>query len=366
MNVKEWIESHTGSPLEKVDADLGIEIEVEGENLPSRVGESWRVDRDGSLRGESYEYVSKPIKYKELTSTLNQLKDAYRRTGAVVHESIRAGVHVHRNVQDFTPVQLFNLSISYFAIEDLLMKWAGESREGNHFCLRAKDGEFVLFQLQRVADTRMIKHLNTDTIRYCSLNLFSLFKYGTVEFRGMRGTANLDAIKIWTEMIYALTENSKRFLDPLDIIMSMSGNGEDSFLRTLLPDHHSLLTYPGYESAIRESIRRLQFIANTTNWSEFESKIKIRQSVSQNLDLDNLNRSVVSAGGAGGRGLDIEQLERIQRELINPPLVWAAPENPRPENRRLRGVRVENVPIPPPQPAPQPVMFFDEFDDLDA
>lgn len=355
MNVKDWIEGQQGTPLEKVEADLGIEIEVEGESLPSRVGELWRVDRDGSLRGESYEYVSKPIKYNQLTPTLNQLKDAYRRAGSVVHESIRAGVHVHRNVQDFTPVQLFNLSISYFAIEDLLMKWAGESREGNHFCLRAKDGEFVLFQLQRVADTRSIKHLNTDTIRYCSLNLFSLFKYGTVEFRGMRGTANLDAIKLWTEMVYALTENSKRFLDPLDIIMSMSGSGEDSFLRTLLPDHHALLTYPGYESTIRDSIRRLQFIANTTNWSEFESKIKVKP-VSKNLDLGaNLDGHRIA--------LDVEVLDRIQRQLIDQPLMWAAAENPRPEGRRLRGFA--NVPVPPPQPVVD--NFWDPVpDDLDA
>ena len=353
MIVKDWIEGHTGQLLEEVDADLGIEIEVEGVNLPSRVGESWRVDRDGSLRGESYEYVSKPIKYNQLSSTLDQLKDAYRRSGSVVHESIRAGVHVHRNVQDFTPVQLFNLSISYFAIEDLLMKWAGENREGNHFCLRAKDGEFVLFQLQRVADTRLIKHLNTDTIRYCSLNLFSLFKYGTVEFRGMRGTANLDTIKLWTEMIYALTENSKRFLDPLDIIMSMSGSGEDSFLRTLLPDHHALLTYPGYETDIRDSIRRLQFIANTTNWSEFESKIKVKP-VSKNLDMGiRLGEMNIVAGGArinaapawaavplGAQA--VRELLQVQEDV----------------NRRGRPAR------PAPMPAPEPVMFFDEADEL--
>jgi len=85
MIVKDWIEGHTGQHLEEVDADLGIEIEVEGVNLPARVGESWRVDRDGSLRGESYEYVSKPIKYSELTSTLDQLKDAYRRSDSVVN-----------------------------------------------------------------------------------------------------------------------------------------------------------------------------------------------------------------------------------------------------------------------------------------
>jgi hypothetical protein len=102
-------------------------------------------------------------------------------------------------------------------------------------------------------------------------------------------------------MIYALTENSKRFLDPLDIIMSMSGSGEDSFLRTLLPDHHTLLTYPGYETAIRDSIRRLQFIANTTNWSEFESKINIKKPVSKNIEMG-VRLGEVEIGLVGGVG----------------------------------------------------------------
>lgn len=345
MIVRDWIESAIGTPINKIDADIGIEIEVEGQNLPAIVGDSWRVDRDGSLRGESYEYVSTPIKYKDLDDTLDQLKKAYRSARSTVHESIRAGVHVHRNVQEFTPVQLFNLSISYFALEDLLMKWAGENREGNHFCLRAKDGEFVLFQLQRVADTRSLKHLNTDTIRYCSLNLFSLFKYGTVEFRGMRGTSDLGAIKLWTEMVYSLTENSKKFLDPLDIIMSMSGNGEDAFLKTLLPEHHSLLSFPGYESTIRDSVRRLQFIANSTNWSEFEGKIKL----------------VKTKASAQLKQANMEQiLFDLQAQVAMPPAVGGG-------GGRVRG-RQQRVNLAPPLPEgwPQPGNFavFDEMEDL--
>lgn len=345
VKVKEWIETSLGHAIDPVDADLGIEIEVEGENLPTSVGNLWRVDRDGSLRGESYEYVSVPIKYEKLDDTLNQLEAAYKKSRSNVHESIRAGVHVHRNVQDFSAVQLFNLAVSYFAIEDLLMKWAGESREGNHFCLRAKDGEFVLFQLQRVADTRLIKYLNTDTIRYCSLNLFSLFKYGTVEFRGMRGTADLSAIKLWTEMLYSLTENSKRYSDPLDIIMSMSGSGEDAFLRTLLPDHHRLVSFDGYENNIRESIRRLQFVANTTNWSEFESKIKVTKPKTSSVEA-------VAEIPAGN----------FQQVFLDNVLFNAAPPPVAPN--RLRGLRIERAQAPEPVPDPLAGIIFDDVDEI--
>lgn len=38
--------------------DVGIEIEVEGKNLPKHFEKYWRVEADGSLRGEdNAEYV---------------------------------------------------------------------------------------------------------------------------------------------------------------------------------------------------------------------------------------------------------------------------------------------------------------------
>ena len=173
----------------------------------------------------------------------------------------------------------------------------------------------------------------------------------------MRGTANLDAIKLWTEMIYALTENSKRFLDPLDIIMSMSGSGEDSFLRTLLPDHHALLTYPGYETDIRDSIRRLQFIANTTNWSEFESKIKVKP-VSKNLDMGvRLGDFNIVAGGGRINTPPVWDVENLGAQAVRE-LLQAQEDAVRRIDANRRGRPARPAPIP----APEPVMFFDEVE----
>lgn len=63
------------------------------------------------------------------------------------------------------------------------------------------------------------------------MNVFSLFKYGSIEFRAMRGTGDLDAIYEWVEILY-VKNGAKQFKTPYDVILSMSEHGRE-FL-----DHH--------------------------------------------------------------------------------------------------------------------------------
>ena len=276
-----------GWNIKKVDADIGIEIEVEGRNLPRQeiFGKMWRVDTDASLRGESYEYVTPPIKLNELQKYLNRLNEAYTTCDSEVTDSIRTGVHVHLNVQQLTLKQLYNLITLYFILEDLLVRWCGPSREGNHFCLRSRDAEFIVFKL--VESVRDFRVLDTDIIRYCSLNLYSLFKYGTIEFRSMRGTSDLSAIKDWVEILYSIHNAALTYHDPIDIIMSMSGSGEDSLLRSALPQHHQLFTnIPNYQQLIRDGARRMQILAHATDWSDFDTDEYRAEEIQ--IDLDDL------------------------------------------------------------------------------
>jgi hypothetical protein len=276
-----------GWNIKKVDADIGIEIEVEGRNLPRQedLGKMWRVDTDASLRGESYEYVTPPIKLNELQKYLNRLDEAYAICDSEVTDSIRTGVHVHLNVQQLTLKQLYNLITLYFILEDLLVGWCGPSREGNHFCLRSRDAEFIVFKL--VESVRDFRVLDTDIIRYCSLNLYSLFKYGTIEFRSMRGTSDLSAIKDWVEILHSIHNAALTYHDPIDIIMSMSGSGEDSLLRSALPQHHQLFTnIPNYQQLIRDGARRMQILAHATDWSDFDTDEYRAEEIQ--IDLDDL------------------------------------------------------------------------------
>jgi len=259
-----------GIPEEAMRTELyGVEIEVEGTRLPRRLHEAyWRVEQDGSLKAaEAWEYVTPgPMSLSGVKTALDYLSGEYKAYGSKVDESIRAGVHVHMNVQDWNVKQVITFATIYYILEDVLMKWCGENREGNLFCLRARDAEYVLFRLLRSLKERNLKYLKEDIIRYSSLNYCSLFKYGSVEFRGMRGTGDLDAIYEWVEIINELRESSLKFDTPVDVVSTMSGDGELQFLNRVLPTKAHLFKGTDIEQSIQESTRRVQMIAYGVNW----------------------------------------------------------------------------------------------------
>lgn len=262
-------------PAKRIQKGLfGVEIEVEGVNLPREIT-GWTVTEDGSLRGdESFEYVMpRPLDLKGVRNSLNALEEAYAACDSDVVESVRAGVHVHVNVQDFTVKQLFTFATCYYLLEDLLIRWCGEYREGNLFCLRTKDAEYVLFALVDAIQNKNMKYLANENIRYASMNFNSLFKYGSLEFRAMRGTSDLNAIYKWTEILSELRDNFTKFKDPAEVVMSMSGEGEDLFLRKMLPNNYELfIDHPNYALDIRRAARRVQMMAFSTDWDELERK----------------------------------------------------------------------------------------------
>lgn len=265
-NVKTLIGIH---PDAYRDKPYGVEIEVEGRNLPRRLHSNyWRVEQDGSLKAaEAWEYVTPgPMSLKEVRQALDYLAGEYKAHGSVVDESIRAGVHVHMNVQDWNIKQVVTFATIYYILEDVLMNWCGENREGNLFCLRTRDAEFVLFRLLRALRERNLKYLKEDIIRYSSLNYCSLFKYGSVEFRGMRGTGNLDTIYEWVEIIDEIREASLKFDSPVDVVSTMSGDGELQFLNRILPNKGHLFKAANIEQSIQEATRRVQMIAFGVDW----------------------------------------------------------------------------------------------------
>lgn len=252
----------------------GVEIEVEGVRLPKQDHlpvDLWRVERDTSLKtAEAWEYVmTRPQMIDGVYQSIDILQAAYNSRNSIVHESVRAGVHVHMNVQDWNIKQLMTFATCYYMLEDILIHWCGENREGNLFCLRTRDAEFVLFKVLQTLQERKLAHLKYDLIRYSSLNYCSLFKYGTIEFRGMRGTPDLSLIKTWVAIINQLRTSSLNFNTPADVINWFSGDGEEQFIATLLPDYHQLFKCPDKERVIRNAARRVQMIAFGVDWDGF-------------------------------------------------------------------------------------------------
>lgn len=249
---------------------IGIEIEVEGENLPNADNikdtgffDTWLITQDGSLRGEAWEYVFRqPLSYKDTGEALEMLEAQYKSHNSVVHDSIRAGIHVHVNIQDLTVKQLYTMFTIYYCLENILVNWCGEDRVGNHFCLRSCDAEYILFALHHAfAEGGRAGELASDSIRYASMNVASIFKYGSLEFRSLRSTRDWTRLLNWVQALIHIKEAATRFSDPKSVIESISINGPVVFARNVLQDKFQIFETNNLEELVYSALRNVQALA---------------------------------------------------------------------------------------------------------
>lgn len=277
------------------DNDIGLEIEVEGRHLPRAVP-GWHRENDGSLRAEeTAEYVlSKPATLADVGKHLGALHRAYERDGTVVDDSVRAGIHVHINCQKLTMTQMFNFVTTFFILENLLVHWCGPTREGNLFCLRSADADWMLRVIRiaiRTGIHAMRRVLYQDNMRYSSINLKALGDYGSLEFRTMRGTRDLDSVYKWAETLYNLREFSKHFDNPEEVIRQFSIVGPEAFLAEALGENTGMFTkgVHNYREMLMAGVRNAQDIAFCTDWSKFEQKQKVYGGAAFPFDMAEFN-----------------------------------------------------------------------------
>lgn len=254
--------------VRSTSGDVGIEVEVEGENLP-HIDEYWNVTHDGSLRGEALEYVlKKPMKLPEALEALEYLGHHLSQKNVSVIDSGRCGVHVHVNCQKLNIVQLYNLFTINFILEDLLTQFCGESRVGNLFCLRAKDAEYIIDRLSLAAEEEEFRRaFSTDDLRYAAMNVKSLPQYGSLEFRAMRGTTDIQLIHKWASILVRLREAAKEFPHPVEIVMQMSAGGGEAFMRNVLGEYaDEFMSFDNWEQSLIDGARIAQDVAYSGDW----------------------------------------------------------------------------------------------------
>lgn len=309
--------------------DIGIEIEEEGRRLPDYV-EGWNVVHDGSLNEFGREYVlSYPVKIEDVDKVLGNLKSAHLACKSEVHDTIRAGVHIHVNCQDLTMTQLHNFIITYLILEDLLVSYCGPSREGNLFCLRLKDAKalsrYIIHHLRRKDG-----FYHDEDIRYASINLTSLSKYGSLEFRAMRSTDDYSVISNWAHMLYNIKQFSRQFRDPKHIIESFSEGEYDIFARNALGDElYAELgkTPQEVQQMLKGCMRRSQGIAYATDWKLYEEHFQAYNPKGEDPLVAAVNGWAAArveardrgqrpqAIPAGGFNIVFDEMDRIRNEI---------------------------------------------------
>lgn len=253
--------------LHNVEGAIGVEIEMEGENLPHHVP-YWKNERDGSLRGESIEYIlQKPMELEEVKKSLSALEDSLKENKASVKDTYRAGVHVHLNVQDKTLAQVFTIGCCYLVLEKLLTNWCAPSRVGNHFCLRASDAEGLTYYLRRFLIDEDWAYLNSDGIRYSGINFKSVTKLGSLEFRTLESTTNFNKIYVWARMLNSIKVFSERFENPVDFIEWVKAKGTEHFLSQCLGVDYMRLECSNAKQYMKEGLRHAQDLAYAREWN---------------------------------------------------------------------------------------------------
>ena len=255
----------------KTAGELGVEIEVEGNNLPPAC-DSWEGERDGSLDyRNSREFVLRqPMTLLGVYKSIKELSKVFKDKGTTINDSMRAGVHVHVNMQDSTKAELFNFIVLWAIFEDVLLDRCGKYRKGNLFCypLSRSDNVFGIM-MKAAGNSVFLRDFRSDQYRYCAINIASLKKYGSLEFRAMRTPRDVEDVYQWAKLLLTMKRFSAKFDNPIHLIESLNEVGVDKFYADVFDGFDDYLTHScDLSKQVNEGLMVASAIAYSSDWVE--------------------------------------------------------------------------------------------------
>jgi hypothetical protein len=224
--------------------DVGLELEIEGRNLPSfirtlspELAIGWKAEKDGSLRGENHEYITNgPIKMAEVEPMLAGLWNAFKEKGSKLKLSNRCSTHVHVNCSMLTPKPITSFIALYGMVEEAVTYWCGQDRVSNPFCLRMCDTPATIREWTKRLRGDMAEFGNG--MKYNALNLKPLFMMGSVEFRSLRAVEDYTVILKWVRFLWALREEARTtYQNPARLAQEVSARGALGVIEAIIAKH---------------------------------------------------------------------------------------------------------------------------------
>lgn len=258
------------------DTPIGIEIELENYNKAHNPHPLtyWEVTEDGSLRPRDTgrEYVSGinynqqayiPLAGENIVKALKEFQEVLDYNAPYLPTiSKRCSIHVHVGVGNLTSHQLYDLVLIYLILEKVLYRYADPTfaRWTNNYCI-------PLCQTQNLLDILYLlkqynfKHIVDATTKYDGLNLFSISKKGTIEFRMHPGCYDTKHLLEWINILLSLKKYAIEKKESwLTILSSISGKGPSYFLKGVFGDLTPALETPESDSDIYDGIRVAQYV----------------------------------------------------------------------------------------------------------
>lgn len=186
------------------DTAVGIEIEVENLQETGYNFKLWDTVHDGSIVN-GVEFVSKPVWGTAIKDALDEMRVLFKEHDPYL--SFRTSVHVHVNALDMTPEQLEHFVILYLMYELPLFRlhehWG---RYDNIFCVPARKSIKVQDGYAQLLQDLTANRVRPDYVgyKYSAFNPNALARFGTMEFRHMGGTADMDEVDKWINILLQL------------------------------------------------------------------------------------------------------------------------------------------------------------------
>lgn len=201
---------------------VGIEIELENMGgfhqciQELRKNGFWKYTGDDSLRDYGAELITgtehgDPIRGQDLITAFVDYKDAMEKWKSLTLSkpslSKRTSVHVHIDVRDMSVGELQKFVLLYVVFEEIFFNWASPERVRNNYTrsvMHHRDVQKAVACIVRDSEQDFRSTINARARKYDAMNLESMSRYGTVEFRLMGGCDDIDRIHKWVNILMAL------------------------------------------------------------------------------------------------------------------------------------------------------------------
>ena len=231
--------------------DIGIEIEAEGPHGGANPASKWQHNRIQANRNPKYwitkedhslrngvEYVTTTaVPLSELDACLAEFaefsKDTKYRT-----ESIRTSVHYHINVGDLTLNQVLAAIVGYWLLETPLVGTQPAYRIGNLHCLRVSDADFLVNDLCSALEKEavpLVEGFLGDNVKYAALNLNTVYRFGSLEFRFNAGSTDIKEIGEWARFFHTMVHRFAKLGDPAGVVRFVEQKGALDLLDYIAP-----------------------------------------------------------------------------------------------------------------------------------
>lgn len=272
--------------VQKQSGEIGLEIECEGTKLFDAPIQYWQTHQDGSLRAVKghapVEYVlRRPIKRENVPKALTYLSTKLQEAGSDVVDSTRTSVHVHLNCQDLCIKQIYQIWCLYAIFEEMLVEFSGPDRSGNLFCLSGKQAEYNVYMLEQALRQENYNTVFDDNLRYTSCNFASVGKFGSLEFRSLKGTVDQALIQFWVDLLVMIKDKALEYQDPAEIVKVFQTEGPERFLVRTFGSRSDILQIfynrQDRHQSMWDGLRMMRDVVLAVKWEKYDPSLEKKE-----------------------------------------------------------------------------------------